>query len=443
MRKKPIDEEPQLWDVAVIGGGPSGMMAAGRAAEKGARVVLLEKNPSLGKKLLITGGGRCNVTNAEFDNKKLLAKFKDSGKFLSSPFSQFSVRETMDFFHAHNMPTKEEAEQRVFPLSNTAKSVWDVLVEHLKKAGVTVIPNAPVVRLHATSEIITAAEIRGGSSQATALGFSKTGYRQENLGGGRMIYAKSFILATGGTSHPETGSTGDGYAWLRTLGHSVHEASAALVPLALTEPVPGAAGVSVRNAKVTLCQSGTKQLQKSGKILFTHVGLSGPCILNMSRDIGELLPYGPIDIELDLMPDMGYEKVNEALQAAFKQHSNKKIRNSLKGVLPPALLPFTLQKAKIDGDTFCNSVTREARMRLLQVLKHMRLEVKKLLGMEKAVITAGGVALTEVDFKTMRSLKYSNLFLVGDILNIDRPSGGYSLQLCWTTGWVAGSSAAK
>lgn len=420
MRKSPFEKQPEIWDVAVIGGGPAGMMAAARAAELGKRVVLIEKNQGLGKKLLITGGGRCNVTNAEFDNKKLLSKFKDSGKFLSSPFSQFSVREALDFFHTHDMPTKEEAEQRVFPLSNTARSVWEVLVGRLKKTGVTVIPNAPVVRLHAEDGIVTAAELRGE----------------------RMIRAKSFILATGGTSHPETGSTGDGYAWLRTLGHSVHEASAALVPIALKEPVKDAAGVGVRNAKVTLYQNDTKQAQKSGKILFTHVGLSGPCILNMSRDIGELLKYGPVDIEIDLLPDMGYEKVNELLQATLKENHNKKIRNSLKGVLPPALLPFALERAQIDGDTFCNSVTREARIRLLKVLKHLRLEVKKLLGMEKAVITAGGVDLKEVDFRTMRSLKYANLFLIGDILNIDRPSGGYSLQLCWTTGWVAGSAAA-
>jgi predicted Rossmann fold flavoprotein len=421
MQKTARKNAPEVWDVAVIGGGPAGMMAAARAAEMGARVILIEKNPGLGKKLLITGGGRCNVTNAEFDNKKLLVKFKESGKFLSSTFSQFSVVEALDFFHARNMPTKEEAEQRVFPLSNTARSVWEVLVESLKKTKVVVIANAPVVRLHVEDDNINAAEIRGG----------------------RMVRAKCFILATGGISHPETGSTGDGYPWLRSLGHLIHDASAALVPIALEEPVRGAAGVSMRNAKVTLYQNDAKQAQKRGKVLFTHVGLSGPCILNMSRDIGELLKYGPVEVEVDLLPDMGYEKVNELLQATLKENANKKIRNSLKGILPPALLSFVLEKAQVDGEVFCNSITREARMRLLKTLKHMRLTVKKLLGMEKAVITAGGVDLKEVDFKTMRSLKCTNLFLVGDILNIDRPSGGYSLQLCWTTGWVAGSAAAK
>ncbi len=421
MQVKASQAGEEIWDIAVIGGGPAGMMAAGRAAELGAKVVLIEKNRSLGKKLLITGGGRCNVTNAELDNRKFLAKFRDSGKFLASPFSQWSVQKTLDFFHARNMPTKVEAEQRVFPLSNTAQSVWDTLVGYMREHNVTVISNAPVTKLHTEGEKISTVEIRGGQT----------------------IHAKSFILATGGTSHPETGSTGDGYAWLRALGHSVSEASAALVPLALKDPAKDAAGVSVRNAKITLFQNEVRQAQNVGKILFTHVGLSGPAILNMSREIGELLKYGDVIIEIDLLPDMGYEKVNAALQDTFKINSNKKLRNSLKGLIAPALVTAVLEKVEIDGETACNSVTRNARVRLMKTLKHLRFEVKNLLGMEKAVITAGGVSLTEVDFKTMRSTKYNNLYLVGDILNIDRPSGGYSLQLCWTTGFVAGSSAAR
>ena len=408
-----------MWDVVVIGGGPAGMMAAGRAGELGARVLLIEKNKSVGKKLLITGGGRCNVTNAELDNKKLLAKFKDGGKFLFSPFSQFSVREALEFFHARDMQTKEEAEQRVFPLSNTAQSVWDTLTGYVQKSNVTVLSNAPVVRLHAEDGVITSLELRGG----------------------KTVHAKSFILATGGISHPETGSTGDGYKWLRELGHSVSDASAALVPVALKDPAVDAAGTSLKNAKVTLYQNETKQAQKIGKILFTHVGLSGPCILNMSRDIGELLKYGNVTIEIDVLPEMGYEKVNTALQNAFKEHANKKIRNALKDIVPPSLVSTVLSAAEIDEETACNSVTRDARVRLMKTLKHLRFEAKNLLGTDKAVITAGGVALTDVDFKTMSSLKYRNLFLVGDILDIDRPSGGYSLQLCWTTGFVAGSAA--
>ncbi len=420
-RAQYVGDHTQVWDVAVIGGGPAGMMAAGTAAAKGARVVLLEKNDSLGKKLLITGGGRCNVTNAEFDTKKLLAKFKESGKFLFSPFSQWAVKETLDFFHMRKMQTKIEAEQRVFPISNKSQSVWDTLVKNLRETAVTVISNAPVTKLHRQNDMITSIELKRGS----------------------IIRAKSFILATGGTSHPETGSTGDGYKWLRELGHTVSEASAALVPIALKNPAKNASGVALPNAKITLFQNEVKQDQRIGKILFTHVGLSGPAILNMSRDVGELLKYGQVFIEIDLLADMGYEKVNETLQSLFSTHSNKKIKNALPDIVATALTPLLFERAEIDPETPCNSVTRDARIRLMKTLKHLRFEAKGLLGMDKAVITAGGVALDEVDFKTMRSLKYQNLFLVGDILNIDRPSGGYSLQLCWTTGHVAGVAAVQ
>ncbi|MBX4215720.1 NAD(P)/FAD-dependent oxidoreductase [Candidatus Parcubacteria bacterium] len=417
MQKKLADEE--LWDVAVIGGGPAGMMAAGSAARNGAKVILVEKNKGLGKKLLITGGGRCNVTNMELDNKKLLAKFKESGKFLFSPFSQWSVKETLDFFHSRGMQTKEEAEQRVFPLSNTAQSVWDTLVAYLKESGVTILSGAPVLKLQRDSDTVTAIELKGG----------------------KTIRAKSFILATGGKSHPETGSTGDGYKWLRELGHEVSEESAALVPIALKTPAVSAAGVSLPSAKVTLYQNDVKQEERTGKMLFTHVGLSGPVILNMSRDIGELLKYGAVTIAIDLLPKMGHEKRNALLQEAFQKHKNKKLKNALSDLIPAALVSFVLERSGVDAETPCNSVTREARLSLITTMSALSFEVKGLLGMDKAVITAGGVALTEVDFKTMRSLRYENLFLVGDILNVDRPSGGYSLQLCWTTGFVAGTAA--
>ena len=411
-----------IWDVAVIGGGPAGMMAAGRAAELGARVVLIEKNKTLGKKLLTTGGGRCNVTNAELDNKKMLAKFKDSGKFLASTFSQWNVQSSLDFFHSRSMPTKIEAEQRVFPLSNSARSVWDTLVEYLTATAenpVTVISNSPVKTLHHSDSYITYIELRNT----------------------KIIHAKSFILATGGTSHPETGSTGDGYAWLRQLGHTVCESGGALVPLALKDPYVSAAGAVVTNAKITILQNGKRQSQSKGKVLFTHVGLSGPGILNMSRDIGELLKYGDVTVEIDLLPLLGYEKVNELLQESFHVHANKKVRNVFTGIIPPALVSTILLKSQVDPETPSNSVTRESRIRIMKSLKHLQCEVSHLLGMDKAIITSGGVDLHEIDWKTMRSLKCTNLYLVGDILDIDRPSGGYSLQLCWTTGFVAGSNA--
>ncbi len=413
-------KEPNIWDVAVIGGGPAGMMAAGRAAELGKKVILIEKNKKLGEKLLITGGGRCNVTNAELDTRTLLAKFKEAEQFLFSAFSQWNVQETLDFFNTRGMETKIEAEKRVFPVSNKSQSVWDVLVEYMKKSNVTILSNSPV------SGFVT----------------EKDSIKSVTLTNGKEIHAKSFILATGGTSRPETGSTGDGFGWLRTIGHTVTEATAALVPVAVKDEwVKKLQGISLPTAKLTAFQNGEKQEVRKGKMLFTHFGISGPAVLNMSSSISELLKYGDVTLELDLLPTHDHAQLNTALQDLFKEETNKKLKNALPKLIPSAFIPAVCELAKVDGETFCNEVSREARMRLIDTLKGLEMHVKGLLGMDKAIIASGGVALNEVDFKTMRSKRYPNLHLIGDVLDIDRPSGGYSLQLCWTTGRVAGEAA--
>jgi predicted Rossmann fold flavoprotein len=409
-----------LCDVAVIGGGPAGMMAAGRAAELGAKVILIEKNDTLGKKLLITGGGRCNVTNAEFDNRKLLDKFKDDGKFLFSAFSKWSVKDTIEFFHARGMETKIENEQRVFPVSNKARSVWEVMVKNLQTHNVTIMSESPVIDITKSETEIT-------------------GVRLKNK---KIINAKKIIVATGGTSRPETGSTGDAYVWLRQLGHKITEPTASLVPLAVKDPwVKRLSGVSLTEIKLSTFQNCEKQDSKKGKILFTHVGVSGPTVLNMSKDIGELLKYGQVILSLDLLPSFDYAKLNTKLQDIFRVNDKKKFKNSLADLVPSAMVGVVVELSCIDPEVQCNSVTREERLRLVNLLKDIPIHVTKLLGVDKAIISSGGVSLDEVDFKTMQSRLYPNLYLIGDILNIDRPSGGYSLQLCWTTGFVAGSSA--
>lgn len=415
---KPRDE--QIWDVAVIGGGPAGMMAAGRAAELGKRVILIEKNKKLGEKLLITGGGRCNVTNAELDTRTLLAKFKYAEQFLFSAFAQWNVQETLDFFNQRGMETKIEAEKRVFPVSNKSQSVWDVLVDYMKSGNVTILSNSPVSGFVTEKDSIAAV----------------------TLVNGKEIRAKSFILATGGTSRPETGSTGDGFGWLRTLGHTVTEPTAALVPMAVKDEwVKKLQGISLPTAKLTAFQNGEKQEVRKGKMLFTHFGISGPAVLNMSSAVGELLKYGDVALELDVLPTHDHAQLNTALQDLFKEETNKKLKNALPKLIPSAFVPAVCELSNVDGETFCNEVSREARMRLIDTLKGLEMHVKGLLGLDKAIIASGGVALSEVDFKTMRSKRYPNLYIVGDMLNIDRPSGGYSLQLCWTTGRVAGEHA--
>ncbi|MDQ5883558.1 MAG: hypothetical protein QG654_472 [Patescibacteria group bacterium] len=412
----------KIWDVVVIGGGPAGMMAAGTASSqnKKLKVLLIEKNETLGKKLLITGGGRCNITNAEFDTRVLLSKYKDASPFLFSPFTNFGVQESLDFFHSKGLDTKVENEKRAFPVTNKAQSVWDVLVKNLKENNVTVLSNSPVKKIVREQNKILEIVLEDES----------------------VIQGKKFILATGGTSRPETGSTGDGFKWLKNIGHKVIDNSASLVPISIKDSwVKKLSGVALKDIKLSLFQDGEKQRVEKGKLLFTHFGISGPTVLNMSKDTGELLKYGEVLIELDLLPKENYGTLNEKLQELCKTENKKMIKNSLDSLIPKSLVEIVLEKAEVLGETFNNSLTREARISLVQTIKHLKMNVKGLLGTDKAIVSSGGVSLEEVDFKTMRSRLFDNLYIVGDVLNVDRPSGGYSLQLCWTTGYIAGKDS--
>ncbi len=410
------------YDVAVLGGGAAGMMAAGRAANLSARVVVLEKNPSLGKKLLITGGGRCNVTNEEYDRQILLGKFKKNKKFLFSPFSQFGVEDALDFFHARSMPTKTEGLQRVFPASNTAQSVWNVLVAYMKKGNVEIMTDSPVFGFEYSEGSITGVRLHNGT----------------------IIRARAYILATGGKSRPETGSTGDGFTWLAEIGHTIIEPKASLVPVTIADQwAHTLAGVSLKDVKLTLLQNHQKQQSAIGDMLFTHVGISGPLVLNMSHDIGELLKYGEATLSLDMRPHTDIGALDSELVEHFATNSNKKIKNTLGHFITPALASVVLTKSGINPELFVHSIYKDQRIKIVRTMKNLTMSVSGLLGPEKAIITSGGVELKEIDFKTMQSKKYPNLYIVGDVLNIDRPSGGYSLQLCWTTGYVAGTHAAK
>ncbi|MFH0795761.1 MAG: aminoacetone oxidase family FAD-binding enzyme [Candidatus Omnitrophota bacterium] len=410
-----------LWDVVVIGGGPAGMMAAGRAAELERSVLLLEKNPTPGKKLLITGGRRCNITNNKTEIRTILAKYKENGKFLFSAFSQFGVEDTLNFFNRRGMATKEETEGRVFPVSNKAQSVWDVLTRYMKKGGVQIQTNTSVT----------------GLAVDTA-----TRHIRIQLKNKTGITAKSCIVATGGTARPETGSTGEGFGWLKKFGHTIIDNNFALVPIALKDAwAKKIGGVTLDDIKLTTFQNGEKQEVQKGKLLFTHFGISGPTVLNMSKKIGELMQYGEVIIVLDLFPGLDHGAFKQQIQTLLIAESNKKLKNTLSKLIPSALVSAILELADINSETANHSVSHNDRLKLVTCIKAIPLHVTGLLGADKAVVSSGGVALEEVNFKTMQSRLVPNLYIVGDVLNIDRPSGGYSLQLCWTTGFVAGSNS--
>jgi len=408
------------YDVIVIGGGASGMMAAGRAAERGKRVLLLEKNKNLGEKLKITGGGRCNITNAEESEHIFLSRFGKAARWLYSPFSQFGVKDTFSFFEKRGLPLAVEEEKRVFPKTEKAADVVRVLIENLKENNV---------------------EIR---TEAAVSGFlAVDGNIQNVIAGKEELAASSFILSTGGLSHPETGSTGDGFRWLEAIGHTVQAPTPDLVPIAVKDSwVKELSGITLSNAKITFFTNGQKKLSLKGKILFTHFGLSGPLILNASKKISDMLQEGAMTAIIDAFPDIDLGMLNKRITEIFDANKNKAIKNVFAIIAPEGAAKAILPLLKnIDPEKKVHSITKEERKEMARLLKTLPIGISGLMGYGKAIVVDGGLSLQEVDAKTMRSKLYRNLYITGDLLNINRPSGGYSLQLCWTTGYVAGSNA--
>ena len=438
--------QPTIYDILVVGGGPAGLMAACSAAENGARVLILEKNDELGKKLLISGGGRCNLTNANPNHREFVAKFGKKGNFLYSPFSIFGVSDTIKFFNDLGLKTKIEAGFRVFPESDNSVDVLDILVNRAKELGVEFKLSTEVLEFKTASSLSSS---RRRGSRESELDSRLHGNDKPSskfisyvaLKSGEKIVAKSFVLATGGMSHPETGSTGDGFKWLKEIGHKVIKPNPALVPIKVKEAwVSDLAGVTVDNAGISVWQDGKKVFNKKGRILFTHVGLSGPTILNMSKNVGDLLEYGEVIISLDFFPGVGLDQMHEMMLKTFESNLNKKIKNLSFTEVPTKVFETILKQLEIDPDWDVNEIKREERLAMIEKFKKFEFTVDHLLGVDKAIITSGGLDLSEVDFKTMGSKIYSNLFFAGDILDFDRPSGGFSLQLCWTTGYIAGKS---
>ena len=421
---KIIEEQ---FDVVVIGGGPAGMMAAGRAAELGAKVALLEKNKSLGKKLLLTGNGRCNLTQAKFLGADFVKKLNHkNGKFFFSALSAFDADAMRNFLEKRGLLTKIENSGKVFPSSDKAWDVLHVLSEYLRINNVQVFFEANVKNFEFDGEN----EMR----KIVAINLSE-----------RKIFADKFILATGGKSYPITGSTGDGYAWAEEFGHNVISPRPGLAPIRVKESwVKDFQGVCLEDAHLSLWQENKKYNLENGEIIFTHFGLSGPAALSMSNKITELMTNKKaIVVELDLTPEKDLAQLEAELQADFKVNSNKDLKNYLAEKLSPKLSMGVLKLLDVDEKRKINLVTRAERLRLGNLLKSLRLTVEGVMGFERAMITCGGVDLREVDSKTMQSKIIKNLFFAGEILDLDGPTGGYNLQICWSTGFVAGSSVVK
>lgn len=407
-----------IYDLIVIGGGPAGMMTAGRAGELGAKVLLLEKNNEVGIKLLLTGKGRCNLTNQKDDISEFVDKFGKNGKFIFSALSKFSSKETISFFENLGLKTKVEENGRVFPLSDKSLDVRQALLNYLEKSKVQILRNAKVREIIAENNVI----------------------QKVILENGEVFSAKKFVLATGGKSYPATGSTGDGYEWLKKLGHTLIFPSPALTSITLQEKfVADLEGLSLQ-VKINLFQNCKKIDQQFGEAIFTQDGMSGPVILNMSKKIGECLKSGETEIRIDFFPNLDFSQLDLKLQKHFQENNNKIFKNILEDFLPKKIIPVFIFLSKISAEKKVNIISKENRKNLLQLLKNFSLKVASLKGFERAMITSGGVKLSEVDSKTMQSKIINNLYFVGEILDLDGPTGGYNLQVCWSTGFVAGES---
>lgn len=413
-------QKDEKFDVAVIGGGPSGIIAAGRAGELGARVIIIEKNDILGKKLLMTGNGRCNLTQAEFDIRKLVEKFGENGKFLFSSLSVFGTKETIDFFNKLGLETKVERGGRVFPASDDSHDVLNTLIKYIQRNNVKIRLNSKVTDVE---------------KEENKISYIKVGEEK--------IFADKYIISTGGKSYPGTGSTGDGFKWALKLGHSVTELSPSLVPVKISDDwVKELQGLSLKNVELNIYQNNRRQDSFFGEMLFTHFGISGPIVLSASKLIGQLLKKGNVKVSIDLKPALDFTKLDKRILRDFQEYQNKLFKNSLKDLLPQKLIPIIVRLSGIDPDKQVNSITKEERHKIVSLLKKLDMNVSGLLGFDYSLVTSGGINIKEIDPKTMRSKLIRNLYFAGEIIDLDGPTGGYNLQMCWTTGYIAGQNSA-
>jgi len=402
--------------IIIIGGGPAGMMAAIQAAKNDSNVILLEKTNRVGKKLSITGKGRCNITNAA-DIQEIIKNIPDNGRFLNSVLRAFDSNDVINFFESIGVKTKIERGNRVFPQSDKAVEVVDTLINQMTKLGVEIRTNTRVTDIISSSNKIIGVEI-----------------------GKNIESADAVILAVGGSSYPATGSTGDGFEMAKKLGHTVTKILPALVPLETEETfVKDLQGLSLRNVKVTLFADNKKIAEEFGEMLFTHFGVSGPIILTLSRQAAMLLDEGKfVELSINLKPALTPEQLSARVIRDFEKFQRKSARNALVELLPHALIPIILDLAYIDEEKHIDSVTQAERKRLIETLRDFRLTIKKTRPISEAIVTSGGVSVKEINPKTMESKLIKNLFFAGEVVDIAGFTGGFNLQAAFSMGYAAG-----
>ena len=405
--------------VVVVGGGAAGLMAAGTAAMYGADVTLIEKNKRVGRKIMITGKGRCNITN-NCDVQSFIQSVPVNGRFLYSAINNFSPTDTIDFFENLGLATKTERGNRVFPASDKAVDVVDTLYNFVYENGVEIVEDK------AEALIIE-------NGEAVAVKCEK-----------ETFYADAIIICCGGKSYPLTGSTGDGYILAKQAGHSIVELKPSLVPLESRTPdCKEMQGLSLKNVSLKIINSTSKKVVYTdfGEMLFTHFGISGPMILSASSHIRDIKD-GKYTAVIDLKPALSEEQLEKRLQHDFDENSNKDVSNAFSKLLPRKIIVPVLKRWGVPFDKKCNSITREERKTLCEILKNFTVEISSFRPIEEAIITSGGVKTTELNPKTMESKLVKGLYFAGEVIDCDAYTGGFNLQITWSTGRLAGENAA-
>ena len=414
-------KEMKMGKILIIGGGAAGMMAAVAAAERGHQTELYEKNEKLGKKLFITGKGRCNITNAA-DISEFFNAVTTNPKFLYSAFYTFTNDQTIDFFNRHGVETKTERGGRVFPVSDHSSDVIRALEKEMERLGVQ-------IQLHAeVKEILT--DRMHSRVQGIALST------------GQKVYGDAVIVATGGISYPSTGSTGDGYRFARNTGHKVTELSPSLVPVEVREWYAGELmGLSLRNIEIRITDGKKKLYQEFGEMLFTHYGVTGPVILSASSIVGKILKDRELTLHIDFKPALTVEQLDKRVLREFEQNHNRQFKNAVDSLFPAKLRPVMIERSGIPQDKKVHEITKEERSGFVRLIKDFTVTLTGLRGYNEAIITRGGVSVKQIDPGTMESKLISGLYFAGEVLDLDALTGGYNLQIAWSTGWLAGSNA--